>query len=225
VSRDSYAYVGASIREAQARAIEAGDLVGRDWRVLLAIIALVASYSRTSDKITSQQIADAAGMDVRHAKRSLARLIEHGIITRESTVGRRPARTGLPTPRPSLNHEPGPQTATVDHHEPGPQTATVETSEPGPQTATVETRQQWPERAANSGRRRPPTREETREESFAREAASPSGSAVGRPSTPIETFEEIGNPRLRELFMRVVTSEELTQPTDPTSPSIKALTA
>ena len=213
MSRDSYAYVGASIREAQARAIEAGDLVGRDWRVLLAVIALVASYSRTSDTITSQQIAAAAGIEVRNARRSISRLIERGIVTRDPTVGRRAARTGLPSPRPELNHEQGPHTAPVDE------------TEQGPQTAPVDGVDQGRTRPGDQGRVRPPTREEFREESFAREAASPSGSAVGRPSTPIEPFEEIGNPRLRELFMRVVTSEELTQPTDPPSHSIKALTA
>ena len=213
MSRDSYAYVGASIREAQARAIEAGDLVGRDWRVLLAIISLVASYSRTSDTITSQQIAAAAGIEVRNARRSISRLIERGIVTRDPTVGRRAARTGLPSPRPELNHEQGPHTAPVDE------------TEQGPQTAPVDGVDQGRTRPGDQGRVRPPTREEFREESFAREAASPSGSAVGRPSTPIEPFEEIGNPRLRELFMRVVTSEELTQPTDPPSHSIKALTA
>ena len=225
MSRDSYAYVGASIREAQARAIEAGDLVGRDWRVLLAVIALVASYSRTSDTITSQQIAAAAGIEVRNARRSISRLIERGIVTRDPTVGRRAARTGLPSPRPELNHEQGPHTAPVDETEQGPHTAPVDETEQGPQTAPVDGVDQGRTRPGDQGRVRPPTREEFREESFAREAASPSGSAVGRPSTPIEPFEEIGNPRLRELFMRVVTSEELTQPTDPPSHSIKALTA
>lgn len=174
--RDAYADVGVAIRQAHERARDAGDLTRRDWRVLSAIVALVASYSRLVDRLTVGQIAEAAGVDERNTKRALARLRDRGVIVRAESRGRRPAETGLP--------QPGPHTATV---EPGPQRATVD-REPGPCAAPVTTGQPGPESSSNSGRPRPPTREE-REESSAHARASltaPPGPAGGRAAQPEE---------------------------------------
>ncbi len=204
--RAAYADVGARVREAQTRAVECGTLVGRDWRVLLAVIALVASWSRTEDTLTAQQIADAAGMDVRNTQRVLARLVERGIIIREPSAGRRPSITGLPEPRP--------QTATVEDDEHRPHTTTVETNEPRPHTATDDPPQPWSPAAPNTGRTRPDTREESREES----SATPAGQAGGLPSShqlhaerppvvleqqPALWIDECANPAIRNLMARV----------------------
>lgn len=232
MSRCTYAYVGASVREAHARAVEAGDLVGRDWRVLMAVVALVATYSRTSDKLTAQQIAEAAGMDVRHASRSLARLVDRDIIAREATVGRRPSATGFPSPRPEFDHtadheqttEPWPQTASVATGQPWPRTASVEGSEPWPQTASVEHRnpgQNGHSTLAADGQA--PEKNSEKKALRARSATS-SGSAGGRPTSPTDPLEGIANPRLRGMLMRVVKPID-DEPGDPALRPIEAITA
>ncbi len=78
--RDPYADVGAAIRQAIDRAI-ASNLAGRDFRVLLAIISLVSSYSRLEEEGHSvDEIAAKAALDRRHAQRCLRRLESAGAI-------------------------------------------------------------------------------------------------------------------------------------------------
>lgn len=214
-SRPSYARVGAAIRLAHERAVAAGDLTGRDWKVLSAVIALVASWSRLRDRIAVCQISQAAGVDERNTKRALARLRDRGIITRGESAGRRAAETGLPA-------EPWPHTATVTTDQPGPTTATVATDERWPRTATV------PE--SNSGQSRhptvaadghPPEKNSEKKAARATSETAPPGSAGGRPAPhatihdlPTATsppgrleqqprlFEDITDPTIRSLMVR-----------------------
>jgi len=163
--RCSYVEVGAAVRQAHERAAAATGLTGRDWRVLSAIVALVASYSRLVDRLTAAQVADAAGCDPRDARKSLARLRDLGIIVREESRGRRPAVTGLPAAQPGVAAPP------------------VETSEPGVAAPLVGVGQPGVESTANPGYLHPPTREDFREESSARASeAPPPGLAGGQPA-------------------------------------------
>jgi phage replication O-like protein O len=147
--RDAYADVGAAIRQAQERAKAAGDLTGRDLRVLVAVIAQVSSYSRLCDGLTVKQIADVAGVDERNTARALQRLRERGVIVREASRGRRPALTGLHPAALSSSAQPRPETATVETPQPRPPATMVAGREPRPETAMV------PD--ANHGQSRHPT--------------------------------------------------------------------
>lgn len=168
-TRDSYIDVGAAIRQAQDRARAAGRRLGeRDHRVLFAVVALVASYSRLQDRLTVSQIGEAAGgIDDRATQRCLAKLVEEGCLTREPTRGRRPALTGIPRSQETV----------------------VSDSQPRSQETTVAVGQPRSLETPNPGLQRPPTREDFREESRARANATPSapvGSAGGRPAQPAE---------------------------------------
>jgi hypothetical protein len=191
--RSSYAETGAAIRQAQQRAVTAGDLTGRDWKVLTAVFALVASYSRLTDRLTVSQLAAAAGVDERSTKRSLARLRDRGVITRTESRGRRPAETGLP---PAQQWS---ATTTVTPEQGSPTTKV----EPGAPTTTVAS-EQWSATSTvgdvNGGRNGPPTvvaddhPPEKTEKKAARArdgdpASAPSGLAGGRPAHVTEIHD------------------------------------
>ncbi len=220
--RDTYADVGAAIRQANHRAAaSATELTRADWRVLTAIIALVASYSRLQDTITAEQIAGAAAMDTSTAKKALAHLVELGIITRTATRGRHAAATGLPPATVAT-------VATVHH------TATVATpaTVPGPNRGDThhgsppgnrgDSRPATVATVATHPRRKPEktARAHTRAHAPARETTAPAGSACGRPAPhPTTTqdaitidqaltanpqlFANIANPNIRNILERV----------------------
>jgi len=58
--RDRYAEVGAALRASMGAAARA-RLTGSEWRVLSAIVAQTAGWSRISDRISHAQIAEFAG--------------------------------------------------------------------------------------------------------------------------------------------------------------------
>lgn len=86
-TRDSYATVGAALRQAIDRANRAG-LSGGEQRVLLAVVALVSSYSRLRDRVYVFQIAAATGgLSERHTRTCLEKLARQGIIYWEPRRG------------------------------------------------------------------------------------------------------------------------------------------
>ncbi len=77
------------MRGALARAVEhKGELVRSDWRVLAACIVLVGSYSRTSDRVYLDQIAEAAGLTRSPTSKSLKKLNALGVIKWEGSSRR-----------------------------------------------------------------------------------------------------------------------------------------
>jgi len=204
--RDTYADVGAAIRQAHERACEAGDLTARDWRILSAVLTLVASYSRMRDRLTSAQVAAAAGVHERTAQKCLTRLRDRGIIMREASVGRRPSVTGFHAA------------------EPRPTVGVVEASRPRPTVAGVEEAQPRPQSPLNPAHRWAPTREDLREEGSARASeAPPPGLAGGQPSalgepdeTPpsweavVEQLADVSEP-MRVVIRRAVEAQAARQ--------------
>jgi RIO-like serine/threonine protein kinase len=92
VGRARYADAGKALREAQTRAVQAsGELKPRDWKVLGACFALVSSFSRTSDRVYVDQVAEFAGVSPQRTSESLSRLDDLGVIgwTPSSGRGRR----------------------------------------------------------------------------------------------------------------------------------------
>jgi len=58
----------------------ADELRPRDWRVLLGVLAMTASYSKTHDRMSRKQIAEAAGVSLSRTSESLRRLTRLGVI-------------------------------------------------------------------------------------------------------------------------------------------------
>jgi phage replication O-like protein O len=81
MTRVPYAAAGDVYREALARAVaHAGDLRARDWRVLLACLALTTSYSKTDDRVRVGQVVALSGVPRAKASESLHRLHDLGVI-------------------------------------------------------------------------------------------------------------------------------------------------
>jgi len=78
-SRSGYADVGRVTRAAVARAIDEGAPT-HALRVLLVVVAAVASWSRVEDNISRRAIAHQAGMDERQTRRAIEWLHAHGVI-------------------------------------------------------------------------------------------------------------------------------------------------
>jgi hypothetical protein len=99
--RDSYVEVGAAIRQAAKRAVDARCNLTQH-RVLAAVIALVASYSRLTDRVSLRQLAEFAGMGGKRPElevaRALAALADAGAVVYEPGIGKTPSRVGLPFP-------------------------------------------------------------------------------------------------------------------------------
>jgi hypothetical protein len=102
-NRDPYAEVGRAMRDAIDKATE-HDLADGDWRVLVAVLAEVSSYSRLEDRVFVEAIASRAGLTPRWTRDRLAHLAELGILVvdlRKGGSGSRPRSTvGLPQPEP-----------------------------------------------------------------------------------------------------------------------------
>lgn len=104
-ARDSYAAVGVAIRQAVARA-NGERLTGGEQRVLLAVLALVSSYSRLRDRVYVFQVADlAGGLTERHTRTCLEKLGRLGIIYWEPRRGHSVQSVlGLPADGESGSH-------------------------------------------------------------------------------------------------------------------------
>lgn len=80
--RRSYVEAARAHRSALARAVAVADQLSRScWRVLAAVFALTASYSRVWDYVYVGQVAETAGVSRRTASRSLGRLHRLRVIT------------------------------------------------------------------------------------------------------------------------------------------------
>lgn len=88
------AVVGRAWRQANQRAI-AAKLAGRDWNVLAAIQSLTLSYHRLTDRISSKQLSETAGLSRRDLYVSLHRLEDASVIVWHRSGGRKPAQIGF----------------------------------------------------------------------------------------------------------------------------------
>lgn len=149
--RATYADVGRAVRGAHARAVASGDMTSADWRVLCTVIAMVASWSRLTDTMTAEQVAQQAGLHPRTAKRALAHLVDLGVLERLSTGGRRAARTGFPTVA---------TVATVEDHQTSRNSGDTEHG-----SHVDNPSQPWRKSPPNSGDSRHPSEKNLREES------------------------------------------------------------
>ena len=84
--RDRYAAAGKAGREAVKRAVTQRALLKpRDYRVLLACLALTALYSRTKEKTSVGQIAGLSELSYGRTSESLVRLHDVGVIVWRGT--------------------------------------------------------------------------------------------------------------------------------------------
>lgn len=115
-SRRSYVEAAQAHRAALARAVAVADQLTRScWRVLAAVFALTASYSRVWDYVYVGQIADTAGVSRRTASRSLGRLHRLRVITwRPSKSTRQRSFLSLDVEEIEVDGE----TFVVDHSQP-----------------------------------------------------------------------------------------------------------
>jgi hypothetical protein len=111
-NRVTYVEAGAAMRLAFERASTVGEargksrLNGSDWRVLAAVVALTASYSKLEDTVYTGIVARMAGFrgpnedtNARRARRILKKLASLGIIEYEpSRKLREPSIVRLPKP-------------------------------------------------------------------------------------------------------------------------------
>jgi hypothetical protein len=105
--RDPYAEVGRAMRESIGRA-QTAALTRQDWKVLGAILGLLAGYSRLSDAIHTAKLAEQSGYSERKVRESVVKLVAAGAIRCERSRGRYPSRYGLPCP-PSVSIDPVPR--------------------------------------------------------------------------------------------------------------------
>jgi hypothetical protein len=97
VPRDAYVDVGRAIRQAIARAAVATDLSRAHHRTLEAVIAVVSSYSRLTDDVFVDQLAELAHLHPETVKTSLRGLRDLGVVVYRGGQGRgRPSLVGLP---------------------------------------------------------------------------------------------------------------------------------
>lgn len=85
--RDSYRAVCVAARPAIAAVLADPAATEGELRVLLAIVHEVALFSRLSDHVTRQRLADLAGVSERTVSRAVTRLVEAGAV--EWRPGRR----------------------------------------------------------------------------------------------------------------------------------------
>jgi hypothetical protein len=117
-ARDAVA-AGAAQRAALTRA-QSADLSRMAWRVLGALQCLVTSYGRTSDRLYSAQIAEAASVGERNVRRGLGELHEAGVIVWGKSGGRHASTITFPNPAPRTSGlNPAPRTSGLEV-EPGP---------------------------------------------------------------------------------------------------------
>jgi hypothetical protein len=98
-----FAELGPIERDVIARTVAVPDLGSRDLKVLLGLWKLTLSWSKTSDKVSVSQIAEAAGMDCyrdddgrltaprsvrRWIRESLVKLADNGVIEYRVSAGR-----------------------------------------------------------------------------------------------------------------------------------------
>jgi hypothetical protein len=109
-SRAPYAEVGSAIRDASRRANEA-QLSDGQRKVFLAVIALVASYSRLEDRVYVADVAGLSRLSNRHTRDCLKFLHEQQLIvwkprrgkSVKSLLGLHPAsKSGTPRPPVSV---------------------------------------------------------------------------------------------------------------------------
>lgn len=108
--RDPYPEVGAALRELTSRAAST-PLRAREYRVLLAVVGVTASWSRLRDTVSVGQLEDATAMDRRSIRRALAELSARGLIRYtpgDSPKGERRtvSTVALPTPNDRGSTEP-----------------------------------------------------------------------------------------------------------------------
>ncbi|HEY2374266.1 MAG TPA: hypothetical protein VGH82_17230 [Gaiellaceae bacterium] len=121
-TRDRYRDVGRALRESSSIAIQA-DLPPAAYRVLVAVTAAVASYSRLEDHITLERVAELAGVHPKTAASMLRLLRDLGAVVYVPAVGRplkdqsSAARIGFP---PVEEREPLGALISGDEREPSP---------------------------------------------------------------------------------------------------------
>lgn len=94
--RDRYATAGKAGRDAIERAVSVqGFLKPRDYRVLLACLALTALYSRTKEKTSVGQVASLSGISIARTSESLNRLADCGVIAWKPSRARGTSRLSL----------------------------------------------------------------------------------------------------------------------------------
>lgn len=102
MKRERYAAAGRATRDALQRAVTMDDdLKARDYRVLLAVVSLTASYSRISDGTSVGQLSELAGLSYARTSESLGRLHDAGVITWEGTRHRGASRVSLESAGPN----------------------------------------------------------------------------------------------------------------------------
>lgn len=79
--RDSYAEVGEATRGAIDAALAAPELRPATWRVLLAIIRELSTWSRLDDAVARPHLAEIAGLSERQVTRHLSALAAAGVVT------------------------------------------------------------------------------------------------------------------------------------------------
>jgi DNA-binding transcriptional ArsR family regulator len=95
--RDRYRIVGPAIRRAIAALLSDRRTSEGEYRVFLAILHDVASYSRLGDRVSRRRLSEVARVTQRTVSRALARLAERGVVLYEPVHGRgKASRVALP---------------------------------------------------------------------------------------------------------------------------------
>lgn len=159
--RVQYREAGAAIRQMQTRMVDVSeDLQPVDWRVGMAVIALVASWSRLGDQFFRDEVAHQAGCNPQTAGKSLSRLSRLGVIDWQPNKSKRD-RSWLSievdhetaSVSSSATHDVGHETAVVSDHETVavshvPRSGTEKSTEPPDPSAAKQVlsliREHWP---------------------------------------------------------------------------------
>lgn len=97
-NRTSYADAGTAQRYLCQRVAVAG-ITSLERRVVLAVLAYTASWSKTEDTVALSRIADYLGLgSSADVGRALGRLADAGLILYQAGRGSRVSRVGLPLP-------------------------------------------------------------------------------------------------------------------------------
>jgi hypothetical protein len=131
--RARFALVGQAIRESAALAREA-DCSPAEWRVLFALVELVASYSRLEDKYAVARVAAAAGLHRKTAGRALRRLADRGVVVYRPGAGRaQVSLVGFPSPDAEKVAQLRPLSTEPDPDEPADFTEAIAALRPTPE--------------------------------------------------------------------------------------------
>jgi hypothetical protein len=96
MSRDRFEDVGRAIRAAYAAARATGTTAA-DRDVIAAVVELVSSYSRLTDRVSVARLAESAARHPKTVRASLVRLASQGVLVYEGGNGRgRRSLVGLP---------------------------------------------------------------------------------------------------------------------------------